>query len=279
MLVTLREVLADAQKKSYAVGLFNTVNQEMLRGVLAAAEEEQSPVIIGTAEVLLPYGALDMIAGPILDQAKKAKVPVVVHFDHGLSYEATLIALHLGFSSVMFDGSTYTYEENIAKTQEMTKIAHALGASIEAELGHVGETENGAADNCDMYTNPDMALDFINKTGVDALAVAIGTAHGQYKVKPKLDINRLKLIRDKVDIPLVLHGGSGLSDDDFKNCIKAGISKVNIFTDLTLAALAVIKANVSEKNVSYLDIINNTVDGIKKEAIKKMRLFGSSCKA
>jgi len=227
--------------------------------------------------VLLPYGPLELIAGSLIEQAKKASVPVVIHFDHGLSYEATVQALHLGFSSVMFDGSTYSYDENIARTQEIVKLAHTLGASVEAELGHVGVTEDSTEAGCeDLYTNPQEALNFVEKTNVDALAIAIGTAHGKYLVKPKLDINRLKLIRSTVDTPLVLHGGSGLSDDDFRNCIHEGIAKVNIFTDLTLAALSTMKAALLEENMSYVELINKTVDGIKEETVKKMRLFGSN---
>lgn len=280
MLVTLREVLSDAQKNHYAVGLFNTVNQEMLRAVLAAAEEEKSPVIIGTAEVLLPYGSLELIAPSMLEQAKRASVPVVVHFDHGLSFEATVKALHLGFSSVMFDGSTYSYDENIVRTREIVNIAHAIGASVEAELGHVGGSENTTSDDYEeMYTDPLQAVDFLQKTGVDALAVAIGTAHGQYKIKPNLDMERLKMIREKVNTPLVLHGGSGLSDEDFKNCIQAGIAKVNIFTDLTLAAMNSLKTELLIEDRTYLDLINKTVDAIKAEAVKKIRLFGSNGRA
>lgn len=277
MLVTLNEVLYDAKKNHYAVGLFNTVNQEMLRAVIAAAEEENSPVIVGTAEILLPNGPLELISAPILDMAKKAKVPVVVHFDHGLTFDATLKALHLGFSSVMFDASSYSYEENIAQTCEMAKIAHSLGASIEAELGHVGSAGEQEADT-NIYTDPQQALEFAKATGVDALAVSIGTAHGQYKVKPKLNIDILSQIRQKVDIPLVLHGGSGLSDDDFRNCIRNGIAKVNIFTDLTLAAYESIKTDVAD-GTPYLELLNHSICSIKNEVVKKMRLFGSNGKA
>lgn len=276
MLVTLNEVLPDAQKNHYAVGLFNTVNLEMLQAVILAAEEERSPVIIGTAEVLLPYGPLELIAAPILKMAKEATVPVVVHFDHGLTFDATMKALHLGFSSVMFDGSTYSDKENLEKTAEMAKIAHSLGASIEGELGHVGSADEQAGDT-NIYTDVKQAIDFAKATGVDALAVSIGTAHGKYLVKPKLNIERLKEIRSMVETPLVLHGGSGLSDNDFKNCIKAGIAKVNIFTDLTVAAYDSFQ-NDLPGGTQYLDMLSHSIESIKNEVVKKIRLFGSNGK-
>ena len=235
MLVNLNEILKNAQKENYAVGLFNTTDSDMLQAVIEAAEQTQSPVIIGTAEVLLPYGELDLIAPSMIAAAKRAKVPVAVHYDHGLTFERCMQALKLGFSSVMFDGSAGDYETNIADTRQIVKIAHSFGATVEGEIGHVGQTESCDNDATDMYTTPDEAMSFLDATGVDALAIAIGTAHGVYKSKPKLDIERLKAIRAKTDTPLVLHGGSGLSDDDFKNAISGGIAKINIFTDLCVA--------------------------------------------
>lgn len=276
MLQTLKDVLPRAQAGGYAVGLFNTVNLEMLRGVIAAAEAERSPVIIGTAEILLPYGSLEELAGPLLARAKRASVPVVVHFDHGLTYEATVKALRLGFSSVMFDGSVYPYEENIAKTAEIVKLAHALGASVEAELGHVGNADGTSGG---VYTDPAQALDFARRTGVDALAVAIGTAHGQYLTKPRLDLGRLGEIRQRVDTPLVLHGGSGLSADDFRNCIRAGIAKVNIFTDLTIAGLGAFRDGLKKETPSYLDMLAASEKAVAAATAEKMRIFGSTGKA
>ena len=278
MLVTLNDVLKKAREENYAVGLFNATDSDMLNAVISAAEEVNSPVIIGTAEVLLPYGELSLIASGMLNAAKNAKVPVVLHFDHGLTFEKCIEALKLGFSSIMFDGSANDLEENLAKTREMVKIAHAFGASVEGEIGHVGNADSGDGDKDDMYTTPKEAIDFIEKTGVDALAIAIGTAHGAYKTKPKLDIERLKQIRAVTNTPLVLHGGSGLSDDDFKNTIKYGVSKVNIFTDLCLAGEKAMKKGL-EEGKDYLEIRNLKVDAIKKAVIKKMTLFGSVNKA
>ncbi|MBR2340677.1 MAG: class II fructose-bisphosphate aldolase [Clostridia bacterium] len=274
MLVNLNDVLKKAQKGKYAVGLFNTTDSDMLQGVIEAAEEMNSPVIIGTAEILLPYGELKLIAPSMIEAAKRSKVPVVVHYDHGLTFDRCIEALKLGFSSVMFDASQNDYETNIASTAEIVKIAHAFGASVEGEIGHVGNAMDSSEDNIDMYTTPEEAEMFINSTGVDALAVAIGTAHGVYKKKPMLNIERLKKIRERVDTPLVLHGGSGLSDEDFRNTVREGIAKVNIFTDLCLAGDRA-TADGKERGIGYLETRNLKVAYIKEEVKKKIRLFGS----
>lgn len=274
MLVNLDTVLKDAQKKGYGVGLFNTTDTDMLQAVIEAAEEERSPVIIGTAEVLLPYGELALITPSVIAAAKRASVPVVVHYDHGLTFDRCMEALKLGFSSVMFDGSAKPYNENIECTREIVKIAHAFGATVEGEIGHVGEAASGDNSHTDMYTTVDEAKQYLCDTGVDALAIAIGTAHGAYKQKPKLDFERLKAIRNAVDVPLVLHGGSGLSDDDFKMSVKCGISKINIFTDLCLAGDAAMK-----ENLGYLEMRNKKVEMIKQTAKRKMQLFGCSGRA
>ena len=278
MLVNLDYVLKKAQEGNYAVGLFNTTDTDMLEAAITAAEELNSPIIIGTAEVLLPNGELDLIAPSIIEAAKRAKVPVVVHYDHGLTFERCMQALKLGFSSIMFDGSAGDAEQNMKDTANIVKIAHAFGATVEGEIGHVGEAAAGDNAVSDSYTTPEEAIEFIQKTGVDALAVAIGTAHGAYKEKPCLDIERLKSIRKKVDTPLVLHGGSGLSDDDFRNTVKYGIAKVNIFTDLLLAGIDAMKEGL-EKGLPYLEIRNLKVEKIKEAVKTKIRLFGSENKA
>lgn len=278
MLVNLNEVLKKAQKGKYAVGLFNTTDTDMLQAVIEAAEESNSPVILGTAEVLLPYGELKLIAPSVIAAAKRAKVPVVVHYDHGLTFDRCIEALKLGFSSVMFDGSAKPYEQNIAETREMVKIAHAFGATVEGEIGHVGEAAKEDNLLTDMYTTPEEAKAYLEATGVDALAVAIGSAHGVYKKKPMLNIERLKEISSAVKVPLVLHGGSGLSDDDFKNTIRNGIAKVNIFTDLCLAGERAMKDG-EEKKLGYLETRNLKVEYIKEAVKHKMTLFGSVNKA
>lgn len=271
MLVNLNDILLDAQKNKYAVGLFNTTDTDMLEAAISAAEELRSPIIIGTAEVLLPFGELKLIAPSLIAAAKRATVPVVVHYDHGLTFDRCMEALKLGFSSIMFDGSAGKESENLKNTREMVKIAHSMGATVEGEIGHVGEANTGDNETSDMYTTVQEAVSFVNETGVDALAIAIGTAHGAYKSKPKLDINRLKDIRASLDTPLVLHGGSGLSDEDFKNAINGGIAKVNIFTDLCVAGKNAIKTFDGE----YLDIRNAKVEAIKQVVKNKIQLFGS----
>ncbi len=278
MLVTLSEILQEAEKGKYAVGLFNHLNLEMARGIIDAAEEERSPVILGVAEVHLssiPFEYASLLMNKI---ARDAKVPVCLHFDHGTDYAKILKAMKHGFSSVMYDGSALPYEENIARTKEISTIAHALGISVEAELGHVGGAEGGGDDGHEeQYTNVEQVNDFIRRADIDALAVAIGTAHGQYKAKPKLDIKRLADIYAISEKPLVLHGGSGLSDEDFKNTIKNGIRKVNICTEMCLAAhKAYTYAYEHTMNFELaLQITKNTVQEVVKE---KMRLFGSSGK-
>ena len=277
MLVNLDYVLKRAQKGGYAVGLFNTTDTDMLEGVLAAAEELRAPVIIGTAEVLLPYGELKLIAPSVRAAAERASVPVVLHYDHGLTVERCIEALDLGFTSIMFDGSAGDPENNIELTRKVVEMCHAKGVTVEGEIGHVGSADvEGDQEN--NYTTPEEAKAYIDATGVDALAIAIGSAHGVYKKKPMLNIERLKEIRAAVDTPLVLHGGSGLSDDDFRNTIREGIAKVNIFTDLCLAGdRATTDGNA--QGIGYLATRNLKVEYIKAAVKEKIRLFGSENKA
>ncbi|MBQ1245442.1 MAG: class II fructose-bisphosphate aldolase [Clostridia bacterium] len=285
MLVNMNEVLRPAKKHQYAVGLFNAVNLELARGIISAAESTRSPVIMGTAEVLLPYGPLEEVSYYLIPMAKKASVPVVVHLDHGLSFDLCVKALDLGFTSVMYDCSTDTYEENIRKVKEMADIAHSRGATIEGELGHVGDNEGSAegsshlADPSAYFTDPKMAKDFVERTGVDALAIAVGNAHGAYKLPPKLDFERIRTIANTVDVPLVLHGGSGLTDDDFKKAIKEGISKVNIFTDINVAAVEAQFKKFQSMDKGLIDLIPAAVEAVKQESMKKMKLFSSDGKA
>ncbi len=281
MLVNMNEVLRPAKQGKYAVGLFNAVNLELARGIIAAAESTRSPVIMGTAEVLLPYGPLDEVSYYLIPMAKKASVPVVVHLDHGLTYDTCIKALKLGFSSIMYDCSTDTYEENVRKVKEMADIAHSYGATIEGELGHVGDNEGSAegsdhlADPSAFFTDPKLAKDFVDKTGVDALAIAVGNAHGAYKLPPKLDFERIRTIAKTVDVPLVLHGGSGLSDNDFKQAIHDGISKVNIFTDINVAAVEAEFKKFSTMDKGIIDLIPAAVEAVKQATAAKMELFGS----
>ena len=285
MLVNLNDVLLPAKKNHYAVGLFNAVNLELARGIISAAESTGSPVIMGTAEVLLPYGPLEEVSYYLLPMAKKANVPVVIHLDHGLNKETCIQALELGFSSIMYGCSTDSYEENVKKVKEMADIAHSYGATIEGELGHVGDNEGSAEgsshliDPKQFYTEPKMAKDYVDRTGVDALAIAVGNAHGAYKLPPKLDFERIRTIAETVDVPLVLHGGSGLTDQDFRQAIQDGISKVNIFTDINVAAAKAQAQHYTSASQGITDLIPAAVEAVKQETMKKMRLFDSVNKA
>lgn len=278
MLVNLNDVLRPAQQGHYAVGLFNTTDTDMLQAAIEAAEEMRAPIIIGTAEVLLPYGELQLIAPSVIAAAKRARVPVVVHYDHGLTFDRCMEALRLGFSSVMYDASAKPYAQNIQETREIVRIAHAFGATVEGEIGHVGSADGSDPAGEDRYTTLQEATDYLRDTGVDALAIAIGTAHGAYKTAPKLSFDRLAQIWAAVDAPLVLHGGSGLSNDDFRRAVQGGIAKVNIFTDLCLAGMAAQKQAVAE-NRDYLSARNLKKDAIREAVMKKMALFGCQNKA
>lgn len=275
MLVTLKEILKDAEEKKYAVGLFNMLNLEMARGIIEAAEEEKSPLILGVAEVHLPLIPFDYAANIMRYIAEKSKVPVCLHFDHGVTYEKIMDAIKSGFSSVMYDGSSLKYEENVENTKKVSKAAHLSGVSVEAELGHVGQGSCSQDFDCeDMYTKPEEISDFIEKTEVDALAVAIGTAHGNYIKKPVLDINRLSKLYEVSSKPLVLHGGSGLTDKDFRDTIEHGIRKVNICTEMCVAAR---NAYINSKNHEIM--FDDTKEAVKDIVKQRMRLFGSSNKA
>lgn len=278
MLVNLNDVLRPAQQGHYAVGLFNTTDTDMLQAAIEAAEEMRAPIIIGTAQVLLPYGELQLIAPSVIAAAKRAKVPVVVHYDHGLTFERCMEALQLGFTSVMYDASAKPYAQNIQETREIVRIAHAFGATVEGEIGHVGNADGSDPAGDDRYTTVAEAMDYRNDTGVDALAIAIGTAHGAYKTAPKLSFERLREIREKVDTPLVLHGGSGLTDEDFRKAVQGGIAKVNIFTDLCLAGMEA-ERQALEQGMEYLPARNLKKDAIREAVMRKMALFGCQGKA
>lgn len=276
MLVTMNEVLKDAKKNKYAVGLFNTVNLEMAVGVIAAAEELRSPVIIGSAECLLCYSGLDDLANMLLPMAKRASVPVVLHFDHGLTVENVHKAIALGFSSVMYDCSTLPFEENAAAVRAICDYAHSKGITVEAEIGHVGTGD--VTSPAHAYTKPEEALAFATRTDCDALAIAVGTSHGAYKFKPQLDFERIETIASMIPQPLVLHGGSGLSDDDFRRAIAAGISKVNIFTDVNVACLKAAHDAYAEGK-GMTDVMGAMSEAVKEATMKKMLLFGSNGRA
>lgn len=276
-LYTMKEILKDAQDRHYGVGYFNAVNMEMVHAYIEAAEEAKSPIIIGTAEGLLNYASFEWIVPLMLDRARNAKVPVAVHLDHTYHFEVLMQALRAGIGSIMYDGSRGSHEDNVRVSREVAKIAHAMGVGVECELGSVGglSDENGKEDAM-VYTSPEDAREFVEQTGIDFLAVSIGTAHGVYKSTPKLDIPRLEKIRALVDTPLVLHGGSGLSDDDFRNTIAGGIAKINVYTDIILAGRRALMEN-SDKN--YTDMCQCAQIAMRDATLAKLELFGSADKA
>ena len=228
MLVTAKQLMLDAQKGGYAIGAFNVENMEMVQAVVAAAQELKSPVIIQTTPSTLKYASPEMFYANVAAAAKAASVPVVMHLDHGSSFQLAMQAFRAGYTSIMIDGSHSPYEENIAVTKAVVDACHPAGVPVEAELGKVGGKEDDLDGGDGGYTVPAEAADFVAKTGVDSLAVAIGTAHGVYKGVPKLDVDRLSEIRKVVSIPLVLHGTSGVPDDAVRECIRRGICKVTI---------------------------------------------------
>ncbi len=281
MLVNMNEMLRAARRGKYGVGFFNAVNLEMARSVIETAERLSSPVIVGTAEVLLPATPLEPVSDYLIFLAKRTSVPVCVHYDHGLTFEKCMQALRLGFTSVMYDCSTETYEENVRRVAEMVKICHGMGVTVEGELGHVGD--NAGAGKLsrpeDYYTDPLVSADYVKRTGVDALAIAVGNAHGDYRFPPKLDFDRISAIAEITELPLVLHGGSGLSDDDFRTAVARGICKVNIFTDLDRAGKAGAEQALREGAGTLMAMIPYEIEAMNAVVEEKIRLFGSVGKA
>ncbi len=226
----MKKLLEQASKEHRGVGAFSVGNMEMVKGAVQAAEEMNTPIILQIAEVRLPHSPLALMGPMMVQAAKEAKVDVAVHLDHGLTVETVKKALELGFTSVMFDSSNYSFEENIERTKEVAELAKGYGATVEAELGLVGGSEDGSEDHGIRCTDPEDAKVFCERTGIDALAVAIGNAHGNYPVAPTLAFDVLEEIEKRTEVPLVLHGGSGITDDDFRRAISLGIVKVNIAT-------------------------------------------------
>ncbi|MCF0129467.1 MAG: class II fructose-bisphosphate aldolase [Pseudobutyrivibrio sp.] len=281
MLVNMNDVLLPAKEGGYGIGFFNAVNIEMARAIIETAEELNAPVMVGTAEVLLPAMSLEHVSEYLIPMAKKAKVPVCVHYDHGLTVEKCKEAMSLGFTSVMYDCSTEGYEDNLRKLAEMVELCHAQGITVEGELGHVGDNYGAGklANPSDYFTDPKMAEDFVKRTGVDSLAVAVGNAHGDYAFPPKLDFDRIEAIAKTTGIPLVLHGGSGLADNDFRRAVSLGVSKINIFTDIDKAGKAGIEAGIAAGEKTMMGLIPYEIDAMKKVVAEKINLFGSVNKA
>ena len=277
MLVNMNEILLPAKKGHYGIGFFNAVNVEMARAIIETAEELRAPVMVGTAEVLLPAMELERVAEYLLPMARKAAVPVCVHYDHGLTFDRCMEALKLGFTSVMYDCSTEDYGSNADKVAEMVRICHGMGVTVEGELGHVGDNEGaGKLEHpSDYYTDPEIAADFVRRTEIDSLAVAVGNAHGDYKFPPKLDFERIEAIAGRTGLPLVLHGGSGLSGSDFRTAVQKGICKINIFTDIDKAGKAGIEEGLAAGASSMTALIPYEIEAMKRVVRNKLELFGS----
>lgn len=290
MLVNLKEVMECGIKGGYAVGAFNITNLETLIAVTDAARETGKGVILQYAEVHQPYITLDAIGPIMVEFAKKASVPICVHLDHGSCIESCMQAMRLGFTSVMIDASSSDYEKNVATTREVVRWAHSVKVTVEAELGHIfssdGKTSQSEESGMrksdfinleDAYTDPEVAKEFVKTTGVDALAIAFGTTHGIYTKKPVLDLDRIRAIRECVDIPLVMHGGSGLSKEEFQTAIRNGIRKINYYTYVALAGAKAVKKVLDranpQDNIFFHDIPLIGIQAMKEDIERAIRIF------
>ncbi len=284
MLVTLKEILEEAEKKNIAIGSFNGPNLESLQAVMEAAEELQLPVIIQFAQCHECYNHLEEIGPILLEYAKRASVPVCVHLDHGETLDYLQKALEIGFTGIMYDGSTLDYEENVANTKKAVEMARKYGASVEAELGSMGRRESGggdrsgAEDETKIYTDPVQAKKFVEETGIDALACSFGTTHGIYLSKPKLDFTVVEKVREQAgQIPVVMHGGSGVSTEDFHAAVRAGVRKINYFTYMDKAAGEAMRQYLSQleegKPAFYADAAVCMREAMKQNVMQAMRTF------
>ena len=276
MLVNLKEILEIAERQNIAIGMFNATGLDSLDAVIKAAEELNQPVIIAHAEVHNVYNDISLVGPAMIAAAQNAKVPVCVHLDHGVSLEMIYRALRLGFTSVMIDASHLPYEENLKVTKEVTEIAHAMGASVEAELGRLVTAEAGSTEKVDetlkaedFYTNPEEARAFVEATGVDALAIAFGTSHGFYTQKPKLDFDVIKNVRAATGLPLVMHGGSGVSEEGFTTSIKNGIRKINYYSYMSKAGYMAAKEVIESGKTNYLHDVEFAAKQAMCEDVKK----------
>ena len=280
-LVTSEKMLSDAQKGGYAVGAFNVENMEMVKAVLAAAEELKAPVMLQTTPGTIKYGTVETYAAIVKAEAEKVSVPVCLHLDHGNSFELAVQAMKAGYTSVMIDGSHEDFENNIAITKKVVDVAKAIGIPVEAELGKVGGKEDDLEADADTNTDPMEAKEFAERTGISSLAVAIGTAHGFYVGTPVLDKPRVSAIKEVVSVPLVLHGASGLSEEDVRECVERGMCKVNFATELRAACTAAVKKLLEEKPETYdpKKLGNVGMEAVKEQVKIRMKMCGCDGKA
>lgn len=280
-IVTTNEMLRKAQKEGYAVGAFNVENMEMVQAVISAAEEMRAPVILQTTPSTLGYASENLFVNMIRAVGEKSRIPVAIHLDHGNSFALAVRAYRSGYTSIMIDGSKLPFEDNIALTKSVVAVCQSTGVPVEAELGCVGGKEDSTESKENIYTDVAQAKEFVERTGVDSLAVAIGTAHGVYKGIPKLDLNRLSDIRAVVDVPLVLHGTSGVPDETVAEAVKRGICKVNYATDLRIAYTQAVRACLTEDNELFDPKKYGTLGrNYVKECVKaRIKNLGSENKA
>lgn len=280
MYVSMKEMLWHAHKNRYAVMAVNCVNMEQVKACIESAEEEFSPVIINISpRQMKAHGHGYIMAPMIKNLAEKANVPIAFNLDHGVNYEDISAAIQYGFSSVMIDASSYDFEENIKRTQLVADLAHAAGRSVEAELGHVGSTANADESRTDLYTDPVLAKEFVERTQCDCLAVAIGTAHGSYPkgFTPTLDFDRLQLLKETLNMPLVLHGGSGAGENNIRRVVALGINKINVCTDLMKYITNAMKIALAEDPaIDYMDLCIVAQKAMKVFVKNYMRLIGSN---
>lgn len=282
MLVDLKEIIAGAEEGGYCVPAFNVYNLETIMGVMDAAEAEKAPVILQVYPRLINEEVGYYLAPAILAAAKKAKVPVCFHLDHGSASPEVRRALYWGATGIMFDGSEFSFAENVAKTRAVVEIGETLGIGVEGEIGHVGKASESAEDAVDEFTNPEEAARFVRETGVTCLAILIGNAHGHYKKPPCLDIPRLQAIREATgNTPLVLHGGSGIPDDQVKAAIRAGVRKMNVGTDVccAFASGALAALNDPERSIAVDIFMKGAIAAVRDLARDKIRLVGADGRA
>jgi fructose-bisphosphate aldolase class II len=283
MLVDMGDMLRHAYRNGYAVGAFDLVSLDFLEAILAGAERQESPVILSLAESHYAYFDPELLMPAVRRAAERTRVPVAIHLDHGASLEAAIDGIRRGFNGVMVDASTSPLEENIAVTRAVVEMAHACGLPVEGELGYVAGVEGEDAERHPgdlIYTSPDEAERYARETGVDFLAVSIGTVHGRMRGEPRLDFERLATINDRLGIPLVIHGGTGLSDDQFRRLIENGVAKINYYTALADAAGAAIRANAaSADRRSYTDLVKGAQGAIQSEVERCIDLWGAAGRA
>jgi fructose-bisphosphate aldolase class II len=277
MLIDMKSILIDAQKRKYGVAAPNAWNEDSIRAAILAAEQEKSPIIIALYPVMADIFEFGQLA---VEMAKKAAVPVAVHLDHGQELAQVVKAIRAGFTSVMVDRSTLPFDENAAAVKEIVKFAHSVGVTVEAELGHVGQGCDYTETKDQGLTDPNEAIQFVEMTGVDCLAVAVGTSHGVYKGKPELQFELLRKLNKRVDVPLVLHGCSGTGDDNLKTAIEHGITKLNLYTDLDMAGYDAFQESIKKQKISKVtEACSLMFKGYTDKLAHYIELFGSTSKA